>query len=104
MSPAMALLRASASGPAALEAFLEAHELTPQLAGAVRELLVRFLKTDQVDKAELAASVLPVLWLRLGNWHEVLRNRLDHLQLRFKRAGEAQSYAELREHALDTLR
>ena len=100
----MALLRASASGPRALEAFLETHELTPQLAGAVRELFVHFLKADQVDNAELAASVLPVLWLRLGNWHEVLRNRLDHLQLRFKRTEAAQSHAELREHALDTLR
>ena len=104
MTPAMALLRSSAGGPAALEAFLEAHELTPQLAEAVRELFVGFLQRDQLDNAELAVSVLPVLWLRLGNWHEVLRSRLDHLQVRFKRAEEAQSYAELREHALDTLR
>jgi hypothetical protein len=72
----MELRRASAGGPTALDAFLQTHVLTPALAAGVRELFVSFLKTDQFGNAEVAASVLAVLWLRLGNFHEVLRNRL----------------------------
>jgi hypothetical protein len=103
MNLVMELLRASAGGPTALDAFLQTHDLTPGLAAGVRELFVSFLDTDQFDNAELAASVLAVLWLRLGNFHEVLRNRLDHLQLKFKRAESAEEYAEVRAQALDAL-
>jgi predicted phage tail protein len=103
MNPAMELLRASAGGPTALDAFLQTHDLTPRLATGVRELFLSFLQTDQFDNAELAASVLAVLWLRLGNLHEVLRNRLDHIQLQFRRAESAEEYARVRTHALDTL-
>ena len=103
MNPAMELFRASASGLTALDAYLQTHDLTPGLAAGVRELFLSFLQTDQFDNAELAASVLAVLWLRLGNFQEVLRNRLDHLQLHFRRAASAEEYAEVRTHALDTL-
>ncbi len=103
MNPAMGLLRASAAGPSALEAFLQTHDLTPQLATEVRERFLSFLKTDQFDNAELAASVLAVLWLRLGNFREVLRNILDHLQLRFRRAESVEEYAHVRSGALDAL-
>lgn len=103
MNPAMELLRASGGGPTALDTFLQTHSLTPALAAGVRELFVSFLETDQFDNAELAASVLAVLWLRLGNFHEVLRNRLDHLQLQFMRAESAEEYGEVRAQALDTL-
>jgi hypothetical protein len=103
MNPAMELSRASAGGPPALDAYLQTHDLTPGLATGVRELFLSFLQTDQFDNAELAASVLAVLWLRLGNVHEVLRNRLDHLQLQFRRAASAEAYAEVRAQALDAL-
>jgi hypothetical protein len=103
MNPAVELLRASLGGPTALDAFLQTHDLTPGLAAGVRELFVSFLETDQFDNAELAASVLAVLWLRLGNFHEVLRNRLDDVQLQFRRAESAEEYAEVRAQALDTL-
>ena len=103
MNPAMELFRASAGGLTALDAYLQTHDLTPGLAAGVRELFLSFLQTDQFDNAELAASVLAVLWLRLGNFQEVLRNRLDHIQLQFRRAASAEEHAEVRTHALDTL-
>jgi hypothetical protein len=103
MNPAMDLLRASVGGPTTLDAFLLTHDLTPALTAGVRDLFVSFLETDQFDNAELAASVLAVLWLRLGNFHEMLRNRLDHLQLQFRRAESAEEYTEVRAKALRTL-
>lgn len=103
MNPALDLLRASASGQSGLEAFLQTHELTPELASAVRELFIGFINTDQFENAELAASVLALLWLRLGNPQEMFRNHIDHLQLRFKHADTPASYAALRAQALDAL-
>jgi hypothetical protein len=104
MNPAMELLRVAANGPRALDTFLQTHELSPQLATGVRELFVRFVETDQFDNAEFAASVLSTLWLKLGNLHEVVRNLLDFLQLRFKLAESAGEYAEVRTRTLDALR
>jgi hypothetical protein len=103
MNPARELLKASASGPHGLESFLQTHEMTPQLAAAMRELFISFLNTDQLENAELAASALALLWLRLGNPQEMLRNLIDYLQLRFKHAESAEAYAGVRAHALDTL-
>jgi len=103
MNPAMELLQVATRGPSALDAFLQTHGLTPQLATGVRELFINFVETDQFDNAEFAASVLAGLWLRLGNFPEVVRNLLDYLQLRFKLANSPAEYAEVRTRALEAL-
>jgi hypothetical protein len=103
MNPALELLKASAIGPRGLESFLQTHELTPELAGAMRELFTTFVNTDQFENAELAASVLALLWLRLGNFQEGLRNLIDHLQLRFRLAESPEAYIQVRTQALAAL-
>lgn len=103
MNPALELLRASATGPHSLDSFLQTHKLTPQLATAVRELFITFVNTDQLENAELAASVLALLWLRLGNVQEGLRNHIDHQQLRFTLAESGESYTRVRAEALAAL-
>jgi hypothetical protein len=104
MSMALELLRASAEGQRELEAFLETHPLTPEFASGVRELFAHILNTGALEQAELAASVAGLLWALLGDPHEMVRGFIDHLQIRFKRAQAAETYAEVRAAALEMLR
>jgi hypothetical protein len=60
--------------------------------------------TGEFEQAELAASVAGLLWARLGDPHEMVRSFIDHLQIRFKRAQAAETYAEVRATALEMLR
>jgi hypothetical protein len=103
MSTAMDLLRAAATGPEGLESFLQTHELTSQLAAEVRDVFVRSIHAGHLETAELAASVGAMLWLRLGNTHEMFRNVIDHLQVRFQLAHDAASYVAVRSSTLDVL-
>src|SRR5258706_13747408 len=92
MSTALDLLRAAVVGPQGLESFLQTHPLTRQLAAEVRELFVAYANAGRLETAELAASVTALLWLRLDDEHEMFRNVVDHLQVRFQRAQDATSY------------
>jgi len=103
MSTALDLLRAAVAGPQGLESFLQTHPLTRELAAEVRELFVAYANAGRLETAELAASVTALLWLRLDDEHEMFRNVVDHLQVRFQRAQDATSYAAVRTEALDLL-
>jgi hypothetical protein len=103
MSAARELLEAAACGPQSLEAFLERHPLTPQLANEVREAFVGAAQAGRLEAAELAASVASLLWLRLGNTHETFRNAIDHLQVRFQMAQNSAGYLDVRTKTLDVL-
>jgi hypothetical protein len=103
MNAALELLRAATAGLQGLESYLQAHELTPQLASEVRELFVAYANAGRLETAELAANVVALLWLRLDNSHEMFRNVIDHLQVQFQRAQDATSYAAVRTDALEVL-
>src|SRR5690349_4229334 len=103
MSTAQELLEAAERGPEGLEAYLESHPLTPQLANEVRGAFVRAAQAGHLATAELAASVASLLWLRLENTHEAFRNAIDHLQVRFQIAQDAVAYVDVRTKALEVL-
>jgi len=103
MSTARELLEAAAGSPGGLEAFLERHAVTPQLATEVRGAFVRAAKAGHLETAELAASVASLLWLRLGNTHEGFRNAIDRLQVGFQLAQDAAAYLDVRTRALEVL-
>lgn len=95
------LLHAASGKEGHLEQELDKHRqrITPQLGAAARKLFEEAFDARDGNRALAAATVASVIYRRLGDQANEVRNLIDSMQLQFMRAERVEEYSRVRDNS-----